>query len=150
MTLSRKKLLLALFLTLPFLPIFSKLDYAVMDYKNGARSAVCITFDREDDYPHSIYTADRIADLKGDLSDKTSRVLEILDRHGAKAAFFVVGIMAVEFEESFESLKAGGNEIASHGDYHKGYMQLNVEDPQKVPNFGELGLHEQMGMIENT
>jgi hypothetical protein len=64
---ARKKLLLIILITLPFLPALSKLDYVVMDYKDGASAAVCITFDWEDDYPHSIYTPERIADLKGDF-----------------------------------------------------------------------------------
>ena len=143
-------LLFIALISLPFLPVLSELKYTVMDWKDGAEAAVCITFDWEDDYPHSIYEPGRIADLKGDLPEKTGRVLDLLDRYDARATFFVVGIMAEEFKESFNQIKGSGHEIASHGDYHGGYKQINVGDPEAIPNFGDQDLYEQMNRIENT
>jgi peptidoglycan/xylan/chitin deacetylase (PgdA/CDA1 family) len=152
MTGDRKKLFFffIVMVSLLFLPVLPELKYNVMDYPGGANAAVCVTFDWEDDYPHSIYVPERPADLKGDLPEKTDRILKILDSHDVRATFFVVGIMAREFEDSFKSIKAGGHEIASHGDYHKGYSQLEVVDPQEVPNFDELGFYLQAEKIENA
>lgn len=148
----RKKLVffIIVLVSLLFLPVLSELRYNVMDYPDGTNAVVCVTFDWEDDYPHSIYVSGRPADLKGNLPEKTDRILEILDRYDVRATFFVVGIMAREFEDSFKSIKVGGHEIASHGDHHKGYSQLYVEDPQEVPNFDELDFYLQAERIENA
>lgn len=137
-------------ISLSFLPVKSPLDYEVMDWKDGAQAAVCLTFDWEDDYPHSIYVPERPADLKGDLPEKTDRILNVLDRHDAIATFFVVGIVAEEFRDSFEQIRAGGHEVASHGDYHAGYSQLGVEDPQAVPLFRDQNFDEQVSRIEKA
>lgn len=148
----RKKLFLffIVLVALPFLPVLSELEYVVMDWKDGAGAAVCVTFDWEDDYPHSIYVPDRMADLKGDLPEKTDRILDVLDRHNVKATFFVVGVVAEEFRESFDQIKSSGHEVASHGDYHIGYRQLGVTDPQAVPLFRDQDFDEQVIRIEKA
>jgi len=132
------------------LPLRAELKYTTMDWKDGAKAGVCITFDWEDDYPHSIYVPGRTADLKGDLPEKTDRILSILDGHDTRATFFVVGIVAEEFRESFEQIRAEGHEIASHGDYHRGYNQTGVEDPQEIPNFGDQDFDEQIIRMEEA
>lgn len=131
-------------------PLHTELEYAVMDWKDGAEAGVCVTFDWEDDYPHSIYVPDRPADLKGDLPEKTDRILDVLDRHDVKATFFVVGIVAEEFKESFDRVKSGGHEVASHGDYHTGYSQLDVADPRAVPLFRDQDFDEQVIRMEKA
>ncbi len=142
--------LLILLIGLLILPIRTELKYTIMDWKNGAKAGVSITFDWEDDYPHSIYVPSRIADLKGDLPEKTDRILDILDRRDARATFFVVGIVAEEFKGSFNQIKMRGHEIASHGDYHRGYSQLGVEDPLGIQNFGDQGFEEQVGRLKEA
>ncbi|MEE8400772.1 MAG: polysaccharide deacetylase family protein [Candidatus Hydrothermarchaeaceae archaeon] len=121
-----------------------------MEWKEGKRGAVGVTFDWEDDYPHSIYAPERMADLKGDLPEKTGRILKILERYNTTATFFVVGIMAEEFRESFNSIKLAGHEIASHGDHHGGYSQIGVGEQEKVPDFGSQSLDEQKIRIKNA
>lgn len=146
----KKIIFLILLIFLFFAPLQTELKYTTLEWKDGARAAVCITFDWEDDYPHSIYVSERPADLKGDLPEKTDRILRVLNRHGARATFFVVGIVAEEFRDSFEQIKAGRHEIASHGDYHGGYSQLGIEDPQAVPLFGDQNFDEQLSRIEEA
>jgi peptidoglycan/xylan/chitin deacetylase (PgdA/CDA1 family) len=56
-----------------------------------------------DDGPHPIHTP---------------RVLEILERFGAKATFFVIGKRASEFPDQIEAIRAAGHEIANHTATH--------------------------------
>ena len=48
----------------------------------------------------------------------TPRVLEILERFGAKATFFVIGKRASEFPDQIEAIRAAGHEIANHTATH--------------------------------
>jgi polysaccharide deacetylase family protein (PEP-CTERM system associated) len=49
----------------------------------------------------------------------TMRILELLDRHGAKATFFTLGWVAERHPELIRQIAAGGHEVASHGYGHE-------------------------------
>jgi peptidoglycan-N-acetylglucosamine deacetylase len=46
------------------------------------------------------------------------RVLAVLDRHGARATFYVPGVTVLERPEAFAEVLAAGHEIAHHGHAH--------------------------------
>ena len=66
-------------------------------YRVRTREAlVALSFD---DGPHAVFTAE---------------VLEILDRYGAKATFFLIGERAERHPELVERIRAAGHEIGNH------------------------------------
>jgi peptidoglycan/xylan/chitin deacetylase (PgdA/CDA1 family) len=48
----------------------------------------------------------------------TERILDVLARHSASATFFVLAQRAARLPEIVEAIRAGGHEIALHGDDH--------------------------------
>src|SRR4051812_6514780 len=48
----------------------------------------------------------------------TSRILDLLQDHGARATFFVLGWVAERQPDLIRRIAAGGHEIASHGYGH--------------------------------
>ena len=62
-------------------------------------------------------------------SANTDRVLEILDRYGVKATFFVVGRTGEADQEQMRSIVAAGHTLAMHGwshDYRKIYASVEA------------------------
>ena len=49
----------------------------------------------------------------------TSRILDLLDRHGIKATFFVLGWVAHRYPELVEEMHRRGHEVGSHGYWHR-------------------------------
>jgi len=49
----------------------------------------------------------------------TRRVLRLLDRHGVRATFFVLGWVAERFPGLVSEIHAGGHEIGSHSFWHR-------------------------------
>jgi len=57
--------------------------------------------------------------LKSRLSDPLHRILDLFDRHGARATFFVLGWIAERHPELIREIHSRGHEIASHGYEHR-------------------------------
>jgi polysaccharide deacetylase family protein (PEP-CTERM system associated) len=57
----------------------------------------------------------------------TDRLLELLDRGGANATFFVVGWVAKRFPEMVRRIAAAGHEVASHSYWHEVMRRHNRE-----------------------
>lgn len=60
-------------------------------------------------------------------SGNTPRLLDILDKHGAKATFFVVGYMVESHGETIADISARGHEIGNHSSDHS-YMNSSWSD----------------------
>jgi polysaccharide deacetylase family protein (PEP-CTERM system associated) len=58
------------------------------------------------------------------LEQNAERALALLDRHGVKATFFVLGWIADQFPELVRRVADRGHEIASKGYYHRGISQM--------------------------
>lgn len=56
------------------------------------------------------------------------RLLELLDRHGSKATFFVLGWIAERHPDLVRRVVAGGHEVASHGFGHRRVTELTPDD----------------------
>ena len=57
----------------------------------------------------------------------TRRVLKLLEKHGVRATFFVLGWVAERFPHLVREIRAGGHEIGSHGYWHRLIYSLSPE-----------------------
>jgi peptidoglycan/xylan/chitin deacetylase (PgdA/CDA1 family) len=73
----------------------------------GGRRRVALTFD---DGPHPL----------------TDAYLDVLDRFGARATFFVVGRNCAEHREALRHMVARGHEVAGHGYTHTAFPKLGA------------------------
>jgi peptidoglycan/xylan/chitin deacetylase (PgdA/CDA1 family)/glycosyltransferase involved in cell wall biosynthesis len=74
----------------------------------GAARRVALTFD---DGPHQM----------------TDAYLDVLDRYGARATFFVVGKACAEHPEAAARMAARGHEVAGHGFTHRAFTKLEPD-----------------------
>ena len=58
---------------------------------------------------------------------ETERLLDLLDRHGARATFFTLGAVAQRFPRLVREIAARGHELASHGWDHTPVYALGRE-----------------------
>ena len=65
----------------------------------------------------------------GPNAEVTSRVLDILDRHNAKATFFLIGVRVPGNEDIVRRIHASGHEIGNHTWSHRKLSELS---PQEV------------------
>ena len=88
-----------------------------------------VTVDLEDWY-HSVYslTPADWAGLEDRLVAPTHRLLDLLDRHAARATFFVLGAVAERHPELVREIHARGHEIASHGHAHRFVYDLTPDE----------------------
>lgn len=74
----------------------SAADAPIVSKVPNGENKIALTFD---DGPHPVHT---------------ERILEILDRYGVKATFFVIGENAENYPNLVEAEKRGGHEVANH------------------------------------
>lgn len=55
----------------------------------------------------------------------TQEIIEILEKHDAKATFFIVGDWAEKFPESVKAFFDAGHTIANHSDTHKAFSKCS-------------------------
>ncbi len=58
----------------------------------------------------------------------TQQLIEILNKHNAKATFFIVGDWAEKFPESVKAFYDSGHTIANHSDTHKAFSKCSREE----------------------
>jgi peptidoglycan-N-acetylglucosamine deacetylase len=78
----------------------------------SSRARVALSFD---DGPHPVHTR---------------RILDMLDAHGAKASFFVIGEKAAKYPELVREIAARGHELALHSWSHDRHLYLR--DPVAI------------------
>ncbi len=100
------------------------------------RLTVCLTFDFD---AVSLWTqsfrSDSPSDIsRGEFGPRTAvpRILEMLDRRGLPATFFVPAITARQFPESVQAIVQGGHEIGCHGDRHEHIADKSREREQEI------------------
>jgi peptidoglycan/xylan/chitin deacetylase (PgdA/CDA1 family) len=82
------------------------------------RGLVAITFDDGPNEPH------------------TSRILETLARHGARATFFLLGQAVERYPETARRLAQEGHAVGTHTYHHE---KLNVLSPRRIAREVDLG-----------
>jgi polysaccharide deacetylase family protein (PEP-CTERM system associated) len=65
--------------------------------------------------------------LPSRMEQNTSRVLALLDRHGVRATFFVLGWVAERHPHLLGAIKAAGHVIGSHGHRHDRVYDLGAD-----------------------
>jgi peptidoglycan/xylan/chitin deacetylase (PgdA/CDA1 family)/SAM-dependent methyltransferase len=89
-------------------PMFPRLSFYLPIISRGRRGAagVALTFD------------------DGPDPQVTPRVLDLLDRHGVKAAFFVIGAKAARHPELIQDILARGHAVGNHSQTHPPFLML--------------------------
>jgi polysaccharide deacetylase family protein (PEP-CTERM system associated) len=64
--------------------------------------------------------------LPSRVEQDTTRVLELLARHGVRATFFVLGWVAERYPRLVETVAAAGHVIGSHGQWHDRVYDLDA------------------------
>ncbi|MFQ5590116.1 MAG: XrtA system polysaccharide deacetylase [Phycisphaerae bacterium] len=87
--------------------------------RTAARNAV--TFDVEEWFHAGNLGIPRRSwnDFPSRLAEPADRILSLLDRHGTRATFFVLGWVAKRCPRLVQRIQAAGHEIASHGYWHR-------------------------------
>src|SRR5438045_9194817 len=70
---------------------------------------------------------DRWAGLPSRVVDNTRDLLDLLDRCGVRATFFVLGWIAERHPALVETIAAAGHEIGSHGHLHRRVYELTPQ-----------------------
>ena len=60
-------------------------------------------------------------------NEDTQTLIDILNRYGVRATFFVVGDWAEKYPESVKALAAAGNEVMNHSSNHAHFSSLSSE-----------------------
>ncbi len=94
-----------------------------------------LTFDIEDWF-HTHQNRQRYSghiwrDLPSKVADNTDRILNMLDVHGLKATFFVLGWVARYYPDVVRKIRHKGHEVASHSYWHHNPHLLSPEDFEK-------------------
>lgn len=77
---------------------------------------------------YSVQRDDKCVSLTFDAAwgnEDTQTLIDILDRYGVRATFFVVGFWADKYPESVKALHDAGHEVMTHSDDHAHFNQLS-------------------------
>ncbi len=93
----------------------------------GSRPPIinALTVDVED-WVQSVLDPD--APLSNRFVANTHRILELLDGHGVRATFFVLGLAARKAPQLVRAIQSAGHEVQSHGYGHRLLHTLNREE----------------------
>ncbi len=77
----------------------------------------------------------------GPIPDVTPKVLEILDKYGVKATFFMVGDNVRKHQREFEMVKAAGHRLGNHTYNHIGGMRHGIRSYINNVNKADSYIH---------
>ena len=80
------------------------------------------------------------------VENNTTRVLDLLARHGIRATFFVLGWVAERFPALVRRIADSGHEVASHGVAHERLTVLNRAQFRESVTRSKLMLEQLAGM----
>ncbi|MGQ9680428.1 MAG: polysaccharide deacetylase family protein [Candidatus Bathyarchaeia archaeon] len=104
-------------------------------WPNNSQCCVCLTFDVDAEWVF-MGNKPQVARMPRMLSqgeyewraNTIPRILDVLDDHGVKATFFVVGMNAVNHPEIMQMIRGRGHELAVHGLKHEDVSNLSKEE----------------------
>ena len=79
---------------------------------------------------YSVERDDKLVAISFDAAwgnEDTQNLIDILDRYGVKATFFVVGDWVEKYPESVKALADAGNEVMNHSSSHAHFSQLSTQ-----------------------
>jgi len=106
-----------------------------MEWLNGARCVVCLTFDLDADISwrnilrrHNIERDNPVVLSQGQYGPKVGvpRILKLLKRYNLKAGFFIPGEVAERYPETVMEISREGHEIGHHGYSHRNPASCSV------------------------
>jgi peptidoglycan/xylan/chitin deacetylase (PgdA/CDA1 family) len=90
---------------------------------------ICLSFDVEEWDSPVIYGVDSEYAMSDEFSAKGCRLLmDLLEKHGAKATFFTTGVFARNYPGTVKELAARGHEVGCHGNRHVILSRLPLEE----------------------
>jgi len=80
---------------------------------------------------YGVSTQEKVASFTFDAaygSDKTEKILEILDEYGIKATFYLVGFWVDKYPELTKKIFESGHEIGTHSNMHEHMSKMSASD----------------------
>jgi len=106
-------------------------------WPDGARCCVCLTFDLDAEW---VFMGNHpgVAEMPRRLSQGeyvwrakvVPRILDLLDDHGVKATFFVVGMNAVNHPDVIQEIASRGHDLATHGWRHEDIVGVGRDEEE--------------------
>jgi len=112
-------------------PMSSPLDPSA---SAAPRLTVALTFDH-DAVSDSVRRGDPVVKFShGEFGPRVGapRILELLERRGIAATWFVPGHTLETFPESTAAILAGGHELACHGWFHEDFSELSTDEQRAI------------------
>ena len=85
-------------------------------------------------------------ELESRVVANTHRLLELFDRHGVRATFFVLGWVAERFPALVREIAGRGHEVASHGYHHQLVYTLTPEQFREDVRRAKAALEDAAGV----
>ena len=83
----------------------------------------------------------------GPLTGKTDKILDVLDKYGVKATFFMVGSQALYCPETAMRVVSDGHEIGNHTNNHKSLAALSEHELDNEIALAEEAIYSACGYI---
>ncbi|MBA7606843.1 Peptidoglycan deacetylase [subsurface metagenome] len=114
---------------------FEVLMMAENVWPDGARCSVCLTFDLDAEWVF-MGNDPGVAEMPRKFSqgeyvwraNLIPRILDLLDAHGVKATFFIVGMNAVNHPDVIQEIASRGHDLATHGWKHENIEGVGKEE----------------------
>ena len=98
----------------------------------GVKPMHCLSFDVEEHFQVSAFWSEARRQqwdtYESRVGNNTRKLVELLDQHGTKATFFVLGWVAERYPDLVKLLVRQGHEIASHG---YGHELVTMQSPEQ-------------------
>jgi peptidoglycan/xylan/chitin deacetylase (PgdA/CDA1 family) len=107
-------------------------------WPNGAKCAAMITVDVDAEFvwldmdPENINRPKTLSIGQYGPKRGLGRVLDVLERFGVKATFFVPGMTALTYPEQVREIAKRGHEIGHHGHEHENFGLKSVEEQRNA------------------
>jgi peptidoglycan/xylan/chitin deacetylase (PgdA/CDA1 family) len=125
---------------------------ARVTWPDGARCAVTLSFDvdaesgylcRGQEYARRLSS---LSQGRYGIRRGLPRLLDLLDKHGLHATFFVPGDTAERYPQEISAVRANGHEIGHHGYLHERPDTLSPEQERVVLERGLTALEQTLGV----
>jgi len=113
------------------------------------KSAVIFSFDVDGSSEQQLYEGNILGhNSVGDYGPKIAvpRILDMLDKHGLKAIFFVPGWVAERFPERIKEIHHRGHEIGAHGYLHEDFSTLSESEEREIHNKSSKIIADMIGV----